>query len=93
MCMCVCVCARTRTQVQIRSLLIQPGLLEQSFHAVERRTRNDVDIDFTTDGLVPHFSLFFLLLFLFFSRDRVVSLFHCGRGERGNGKKRLLSRD
>ena len=36
------------------------------FHAVEQRTRNDVDIDFTTDGLVPHF--FFLFPLFFFTR-------------------------
>lgn len=40
-------------RMRVPILLIQLGLAECSFHVVEQRTRNDVDIDFTTDGLVP----------------------------------------
>lgn len=54
-------------QVRARSfLLIQPGLPEWSFHDVEQRTRNDVDIDFTTDGLVLSLYLPYLSSFLLF---------------------------
>lgn len=69
-------------RMRVPILLIQLGLAECSFHVVEQRTRNDVDIDFTTDGLVPplFLPLFSLSLPFFFFRekDSVVSLFHCG---------------
>lgn len=70
-------------RMRVPILLIQLGLAECSFHVVERRTRNDVDIDFTTDGLVPPLFLPPLLslslpFFFFREKDSVVSLFHCG---------------
>lgn len=63
-------------RMRVPILLIQLGLAECSFRVVERRTRNDVDIDFTTDGLVPPLFLPPLLslslsTFLFFSRERL----------------------
>lgn len=61
-------------RMRVPILLIQLGVAECSFHVVERRTRNDVDIDFTTDGLVPPLFLHPLLslsTFLFFSRERL----------------------
>lgn len=60
-------------RMRVPILLIQLGLAECSFHVVERRTRNDVDIDFTTDGLVP--PLFSLSLYLsFFFERKALSL-------------------
>lgn len=64
-------------RMRVPILLIQLGLAECSFHVVERRTRNDVDIDFTTDGLVPPLflpPLLSLSLPFFFFERKTLSL-------------------